>query len=322
MDQSSPVLFAVQVSEDGQSTSLDGDLDFATQSDKGYIWVSLLRDSDQTVNWLRSHAVSEDVIESLTILETRPRALPLEKGLLVVLRGVNANQGADPEDMISLRLWFDGNKLITMRQRQLYSLEDVRKTVESNKPPASTADIVVMIIEKLADRIGEVVDDIDEQLTILETNPDHLKVYELRRKLSELRRQTASIRRFLAPQRDALTVLYRDKNVLNEGEAYDIQHQADRYIRHVEDLDLARERALVLQEELTNILAEQQNSRMYLLSIVAAIFLPLSFLTGVFGMNVAGLPWTENPLGFLFVTVSMLIVGVLMIIYMRWKKWL
>jgi len=78
--------------------------------------------------------------------------------------------------------------------------------------------------------------------------------------------------------------------LLDREQAFEICEEGDRITRYLEDLDLVRERAMVAQEEILGRMAQQQNARMYVLSIVAAIFLPLSFLTGLFGMNVAGLP--------------------------------
>jgi zinc transporter len=73
---------------------------------------------------------------------------------------------------------------------------------------------------------------------------------------------------------------------------------------------------------LRNRIAEQQGMRMYVLSLVTAIFLPLSFLTGIFGMNVAGLPGTENPQAFTLLGVSMLAIAIGIGGYMVWKKWM
>jgi len=109
---------------------------------------------------------------------------------------------------------------------------------------------------------------------------------------------------------------------LNEDDCYSIRYQTDRITHYVEDLDLARERALVLHGELQNRIAEQQNSRTYLLTIIATIFLPLSFLTGVFGMNVAGLPGVENPDAFRLLSLGMLALAVILMGYMWFKKWL
>ena len=92
--------------------------------------------------------------------------------------------------------------------------------------------------------------------------------------------------------------------------------------RYLEDLDLARERAIVLQEELMNELAQLQNTRMYVLSVVAAIFLPLTFVTGLLGMNVGGLPGLDSPKGFLVALIVMVLTSAAMLIYFRFRKWL
>ncbi len=100
-----------------------------------------------------------------------------------------------------------------------------------------------------------------------------------------------------------------------------LRETSDRLIRHLEDFDAIRERAAVSQEELQSRLAEQQNVRMYVLAIVAAIFLPLGFLTGLLGINVGGIPGADNPLAFgIFVTFTVLIV-VTQVIFFRMRKW-
>jgi zinc transporter len=80
-----------------------------------------------------------------------------------------------------------------------------------------------------------------------------------------------------------------------------------------------------MDEELTEFEAleksEKRGMRMYVLSLVTVIFLPLSFLTGVFGMNVVGLPATEAPNPFFYLTTAMLILAIILLISMLRKKW-
>ena len=138
-----------------------------------------------------------------------------------------------------------------------------------------------------------------------------------------LRRKTAHIRRYLSPQRDALDRLSRMQgDIFSPSDLTSLQEETNRLTLFVEELDLSRERAMVAQEEMLSSLAHEQNSKMYLLSIVAAVFLPLSFLTGVFGMNVAGLPGLENPASFWILAAAMLAIGAGILLLFRWKKWL
>ena len=106
-----------------------------------------------------------------------------------------------------------------------------------------------------------------------------------------------------------------------ESYPYRLREQIERMTRYLENLDLIRERTLVLQEEWTNIAMEQQNSRIHALAIVALIFLPITFVTGIFGMNVAGLPGVENTNAFFFVTGAMLVISLVVVGLLKLKRW-
>jgi zinc transporter len=271
--------------------------------------------------WLLAQGLDERVVETLTRVDSRPRMLNMGVGTVVILRGVNVNPGAVQEDMVSIRVWIEKGRIITVRQFRVASIQDIRAAVEEGDGPETEGEFLVMLIERLASRISEAVDGIEQEIADVEIEPETNAT--VRNHISSIRRKTAAIRRFLAPQREALDAVHRmSKNLLTETELHYLREQTDRTTRYVEDLDLARERTLVAQEELQNRIAEQQNSRTYLLSIVAALFLPLSFLTGVFGMNVAGLPGTEDGMAFNYLTLGMIALAILLLLWMWKKKWL
>jgi zinc transporter len=286
-------------------------------------WHHLQSDQPETLRWLESRDVHPSVIEALTVLTTRPRAASLAGGTLLVVRGVNHNAGADPEDMISLRIWFTQGTVISTRRhgRPLSSVVEVQREIESGEMPDSVGDLLVRLLDHLAGRISDLIDDIDTHVDELE-NADDMRIAERRSAVIDWRRQTVAVRRFIAPQRDALAAFAMLPNGLGQEQVYSIQQIGERMFRFVEELDYARERALVLQEQLINELAEEQNKRIYVLSLVAAIFLPLSFLTGVFGMNVAGLPGTENGSAFLWVCLGMAATAALSTLFFWWRRWL
>lgn len=290
----------------------------------GFYWLHLQSDSAEAAAIMRKMGLGKTEIDALTATETRPRATKLGDHVLLILRGVNNSPDADPDDMVSLRLLMTDVGIISARKhyRRLHSVTLLRASIAAGQGPSNCSEFVLMLVTALVDMINDIVDDIDEEITAIETNLTELPSHEVRPRLALVRRKTASLRRYLAPQRDALDTLFRMPGVLTENDATHLREQTDRSVRYVEDLDLARERSLVLQEELRNQMAEQQNLRMYILSIVAAVFLPLSFLTGLFGMNVAGLPGTTDGLAFVYVSASMLAVGVGLVVIMRWLKWI
>lgn len=323
-DNTSPnrsLLWALQINENGESQPI-ALAELAAQGDEnGYSWIHIQADTFDTQETLVQIGLQPSIVEGLCVSETRPRALQFENGMLIYLRGINRNPQADPEDMVSLRVWVTDKGIVTARRtnRKLLSVQDVKETVEAGFAPKTPVDLLLSLIGRIAERINETVDSLDEELTYFESTDQSAKNDRL--KLSLVRRQAAAIRRYLAPQRDALDAIYRFNKSLSSEQAFDLRDQTDRMTRYVEDLDLAKERAMVLQDELRNRIAEQQGLRMYVLSLVTAIFLPLSFLTGLFGMNVGGLPGIENPSAFNVLIGGMLFLAVIILIYMVRKKW-
>lgn len=293
-------------------------------ADQGLLWAHIDVSDPEASRWLTEDSGLPDLaIDTLLAGETRPRSVVNKDGMLIVLRGVNTNPGADPEDMVSVRVWIEDQRIISSQRRRLLSVDDVCESLMSNDGPTSPGEFVVALVEQLADRIGGFVDSIEDRIDNSEDEISSGKAPGFRQRLAALRRQIAEVRRFLAPQRDALDRLTRQSNAwLTEAEAHGLRQEADRITRFLEDLDLARERAVVLQEELLSLIAQEQNARMYVLSVVAAIFLPLSFITGLLGMNVGGLPGLENSAGFAWSIVVMIVAGSALLLFFRWKKWL
>ena len=93
-------------------------------------------------------------------------------------------------------------------------------------------------------------------------------------------------------------------------------------MRHIEELETIRDKVALIQEELANRLSEQLNKKMYILSIISAIFLPLSFLTGLLGINIGGIPGAENENAFyIFSLILVFIISVQLTIFKK-KKWI
>jgi zinc transporter len=271
---------------------------------------------------LEEQGLEPFIVDTLTRQESRPHCVSVGTGLMVILRGINRNAGADPEDMVSVRIWIDGDHIITVRQRPVMAAQTVRKALEGAAGPTSASELLLEIIVRLTDGIAEFVDDVEERIDTYEEAIDERQSKVVRGEISALRRQVATVRRYLAPQRDALESLNRlAGKLLDSEQVYALREQSDRSTRYIEDLDLVRERALVAQEELMNRVAHEQNARTYLFSVVATIFLPITFISGLFGMNTAGLPGLENDIAFWVVAGAMLVMSIGVIIWLRMKKW-
>lgn len=286
-------------------------------------WRHLDFTDSETVRWVRQESgIPPTAADALLDEDSRPRAVPYESGVLVILRGVNMNPGSEMEDMISIRIWLEKDRVISTGRRQLKSVETIMAAVEAGKGPPTPGAFIADLSDRLLEFITTAIEQIESMLETAEDQVRDASSIARNSPFSALRRQTARIRRYMTPQKEALDRLSRfTDSPFSSGERDLLREQANQVTLILEDLDLVRERSIVAQEEFLGLLAHEQNSRMFLLSVVAAIFLPLSFLTGLMGMNVAGLPGLEYPWAFWILVVMMLAIGVLILLLFRVKKW-
>lgn len=261
--------------------------------------------------------------DALLAAETHPRAVSAGDCLLVILRGVNTAPDSDPEDMVSLRIWLEETRVISVRIRKLGSVRDIRDRIENGNGPKSSGEFLVMVADRLVERMGPVINGLSEQLDHLEDNVETLSPRQARDELRSIRHQAIMLRRHLAPQRDVLGRLQMEnQSWLKPEYKLELREVASATARYVEELDAVRERAGVVHDELMALAGEATNRTMYTLTLIATIILPLSFITGLLGMNVSGIPLAEGKLGFWWVTGGLFVAGALMIILFRWLKWL
>lgn len=291
--------------------------------ERGLLWVHLDLHAEQAHQWVRAHSGLEPLMaEALLADETRPRSLLYEDGLLAILRGVNTNPGADPEDMVSVRIWIEADRIISVRRRRLASIQDLREELERGVGPRTAGEFLARLADRLVVRMSDVIEQVEGTVSELEESVLSGESRRLRAAIADVRRETILLRRYLSPLREVLVRLATERTaLLEEAERLRLREVTDSVIRYVEELDAARERAAVAQEELASRLADQMNQRMYVLSIVAAFFLPLGFLTGLLGINVGGIPGQDDPWAFLEVTGLLVVLVIVQVLIFRWRNW-
>jgi len=290
----------------------------------GVLWVHLDRTVPRAQAWLVGESGLDAIVrESLLAEDTRPRATVYGAGLMLNLRGVNLNPGAEPEDMLSARLWVEPGLVVSTRRHPILAIRDVREALEAGRGPAGEGGLVTLLAGRLIERMGPVLHAMDERLDGLEEAVLQPAEARLRAELRELRREAIQLRRYIGPQREALAALARaDLAWLAAADRHRLAESIDRVTRHVEDLDAVRERAAVVNDELVGALSERMNRTMYLLTVVAAFFLPLGFLTGLLGINVAGLPGTETPYAFWAVCAGLAVLCGVELWVLRRLRWI
>ena len=196
------------------------------------------------------------------------------------------------------------------------------KDLNNNEGPTNTADIVATLTETLTDRMATVITDLEDELADLEESIGEGIDSGQRDSLVQRRLETIRLRRFLVPQKEAINKLSQEAiSWMSVEQIARVQEAANDITRYVEGLESLRERCLLMQEEFANLQAEKMNARMYVLSILSGIFMPLGFLTGLFGINIGGMPGTDNGSAFWFFCVVLVVLGGGQFLVMRKSRW-
>lgn len=290
---------------------------------KQVVWHHLKYTDKTARNWIKKRQeLSEQARMSLLNSETRPRAQVSEEELLLCLRGINFNESAQPEDMISIRLWMNKQTVITSSNQGSQSIRNIMTELDQNQGPKNAEQLLLSLIENLAKLTDDFVDKMDQRIDTAEDDIDSSNLTEFNPQMNQLRRQIANIRRYLLPQKEAIDKLYRYKStVFTEAFYEQIFVYADKFMQLIENLDLMRERALMLQEHFMANISHQQNSRLYLLAIISAIFLPLTFLSGLFGMNVGGMPGLDNSQAFWYIIAFSVALTAVLLVWFKKSRW-
>ncbi len=287
------------------------------------VWVHLNTNAEHAQTWLRDEAkVPDYLIEALTAQETRPRCDAFDTGAFLNLRGRTDEEMDRGDALASVRIWAVKGRVISLTRKHLVALDTVEKEVVEGRIH-DPGDLITAFATAITNDLDPEVAELGDSLDDCEQQLDADRVFELRRGVTKARVEAINYRRFLSPQRAALEKLAQlSGDWLDDDDRVHLNAAADRAARMAEELEAIRERASLVHEALTDLRAEQLDSRSLIIAIAAMVFLPLTFITGLYGMNVKGLPYAQEPWAFDAVTGACALIAAGIVIYFVRRHWL
>lgn len=286
------------------------------------VWVHLSTNAEEAQAWLRDEAkLDEYVVEALTATESRPRCEAIGEGAFLNLRGRSSEEMESSDVLASVRIWAVKGHVFSVTRKHLVALDPVEKAMQAGdiRDPgdfmAAFATEITTDLDPEVAKLGDELDDGEERLN----DPD---VFAVRKIVTKVRIDAIGYRRFLSPQRAALEKMAAlPGDWLADDDRLHLSAAADRAARMAEELESIRERASLVHETLTDLRAEQLDSRGLVISIVAMVFLPLTFLTGLLGMNVKGIPYADEPWAFDAVVALCVVIAVVITGFFVRRHW-
>lgn len=329
-----PRLRLIRYRHDGvEEREVDRDEAVALASEpheEGVVWLDVtgLADGDLLSRLGRAVGLHPLWIEDVANVGQRPKHESDANALLIVLRTLLPGEsplagGLEPEQ-VSIGL--ARGLVVTFQERPGDVFEGVRERIRSDgsRLRRSGADhlayaLVDAIVEEafaLLERYGDAIDGVEDQ-ALRAPSPRHLQ------RIHELRMDALHLRRTVWPTRDLLAALLRDDTALLDPETRTyLRDVHDHAVQAVDAVETLRELLIGLQESTLSLLSLRMNEVMKVLTVVSTIFIPLTFLVGVYGMNFETMPELGWPWAYPALWLAMATLGFGLAVGFRRKGWL
>lgn len=266
------------------------------------------------------------LLEDLVNTTQRPKGEDYGDHYFLVLRMILENPATQAIEMEQVSIVLGPGWVITFQEREDDTFDPVRKrlTLPESRVRHGGADyLMYALVDTVVDNYLQVVEGLGNRIQEIEpeiiVNPDEETLAEL----YAIKRALVTLRRFVGPARDAVAQLRRaDTTLVQQGTRLFWRDVEDHLTRVVETIDLYREMLQGMVDAYLSALSNRMNDVMRVLTVIATIFIPLTFLVGVYGMNFQYMPELAWPWAYPAMWAVMVAVGAGLLIFFRRRDWL
>jgi zinc transporter len=279
----------------------------ALETAESPVWLHFNLSDIRARNWIAAaDRLPPTARDALLATNARIHSEIAEPGLISLFGDLHYEFDTDPDKLGIIQLYVDQHCLITGRRHPLKAIDRLRQDLLNGLPIATPSALVVHLVEHVVELLSAVIADRGEALDDIEDLILKGRLPEQQRgELGRERRLLARLHRQVRANRQSLGYLTMHLPDWCSADEPRLKRNLERLDGVMQDLELVQERARLLQEEIAGRLEEAVNRNLYVLSIVTTVFLPTTLISGIFGMNVGGLPWLQDNFGFGWVTLLM-----------------
>ena len=288
----------------------------------GLAWLHFNLTDVRACEWLSKGGVlSEAAARFLLATDRRILLDRLGQGITGVLADLHHDFDLDPESLGVIQFVAEAGLVVSGRRHPLQAVDRLRREVLAGAVFGSPIALLAHLLDHLAQTFETLINDLGNQVDDIEDRILAGRFHQEGAGLGQARRLMSRLRRHLnAERRELSDIMSQLPDWCGESDAAELQRAVSRLNSFGRDLDLLYERGRFLQEEIASRLGEATNRNLYVLSIVTTIFLPMTLIVGLFGINVGGMPWLASPEGFWWVVLGMLVTAVVTFLVLHWRR--
>ena len=288
--------------------------------DEGFVWIHLDLVHSRAKAWIAEQPWLPTGAEEMFISPESHQRLDHSADLVWGVSHDLIRDIASDSDLVGPLYWIVGARLLLTGRRD--ALQSIRLAADALNR-GETVEGPVGLFEQV---IEYIIDDVTKAVVRLMDETDSVEDHILADRFDDAPARVGAVRRMavrLNRQLGGLHLLFRRFAETNSGRRApeEVKAAAARLLQRIDgphhDVQSVQDRARLLQDEMTARTASQTNRQLYALSILTALFMPATFITGLFGINVKGLPWMEHDFGAFFVALACLCAALLTLILLR-----
>ena len=299
----------------------------AFESGQGLLWVDVSGVEEVNAPFLERnfHFHHLTIEDSVAPRIHSPKIDDLGSYLFIIVHGINPVSEAEMPETAEMALFLGSHFVVSVHRVPLHCIDDVRRLVENNGPPMRHgADFLAhALIDVLIDNILPAIDEMTEKSEEIEEETIRNPRQSVLESILKLKRSTLKIHRVIAPQREIMNRLSRGEFPIIKEEARIYYRDVYDHLIRIEDFTQnIRDAAGDALDTYMSSVANRQNEIMKVMSMVATIFMPLTLIAGIYGMNFDNMPELGWSWGYFAVLGLMAVVAIVAIVWFWMRKWI
>jgi len=264
----------------------------------------------------------EDIMNS----EQRPKMEDFEEYIFIVLKMLRYDEKQDEIKSEQVSLILGSNFIVSFQEMEgdVFNLVRERIRNEKGRIRKMKADyLAYTLIDAVIDnyfiileKTGEKIEDMEDELVTNPTPGTLQTIHNLKREMIFLRKSVWPLREVINGMQKAESPLIKESTGIYLRDVY------DHTIQVIDTIETFRDMISGMLDIYLSSISNKMNEVMKVLTIIATIFIPLTFVAGLYGMNFKYMPELEWHFGYFAILLLMIIIGISMVFYFRRKKWL
>ena len=306
-------------------TSVDKVVPGSRKDEVTWVNIDSLHDVDLITKVGEIYSIHSLTLEDIVQVAHIPKMEEYEKYLFLTMKMIKPDPETDDFTIEQISFVLGDNYLLTFQEHKGDPFDNIRERIQSGKGKArgrSSDYLFFLLVDAIVDQYLLGIEEINKTISDIEMRIMEHPGQEIVSRIAEQKKTISGLRRIVYPVRDAMKNITQDETEFVRDEYFNYFNDVYDHLRQIVDyLDNQSESLISVMEFYMSQVSNQMNKVMQVLTMIATIFIPLTFLAGIYGMNFQYMPELAWKWSYPILLLIMLVVGVSMFIFMRRKKW-